>query len=585
MPDFSRLCMGCMGDKGDSEFCPSCGFDDNDIQPLSYMPLRTLLDGRYLIGKSIDANCEVVTYIAWDTQSNVPVRVYEYFPEPFCDRAEDRQNVTVFQGKEYSFNHHLGQFLDIARALARCSDLPSLFPVTDIFEANGTAYYVTEHVKTITMREFLMRNGGMLSWDQVRPLLLPVMTTLAALHSEGVIHGGISPETLIVGVDGHIRIIGFCVPDVRTAHTEMNAQLFPGFTAIEQYNFDNKQGTWTDVYGFCATLYRILVGSPPADATERITNDKMIIPAKIAQEIPRNVLSALADGLSIIADDRIQTIDELKTELVPSASSNDKKAKSDASKKKRNTIIAVSAAVVLIAVAFLAYYFLLRPMFFDEKSAPSNAKAPSSSTASILDDPSSVAATYAVPNLVNTSYGQAVEDNSLYFKIEATEYEYNSKYSSGTIIKQFTKAGTKVTMGSTVKVKVSLGSATAVIPSTRGKTVDEATLALLKMGFNYNNIVVSKKYDANIDEGLVVSTSPEDGKSVSIFSKVYIYVSTYDGKNNKAVSSSTPSHSPNSKDDTSSGGSDKMTDTTKTPSSSGSSSGSSSPSAQENKLR
>ena len=208
MPEYKNLCMGCMIDKGDHEVCPKCGFGENDLQPLSNLPLRYLLDGRYLIGRSLETNSESVTYLAWDTEENIPVRVHEYFPEAFCDRAADGIGVTAFAGKEFEYNKYIEQFLDIARTLAKDSDLPSIFPVTDIFEANDTAYYVTDHVKTITMREFLIRNGGTLTWDQIRPLLMPVLTTLSALHDDGLIHRGISPETLIVGVDGKIRISG-----------------------------------------------------------------------------------------------------------------------------------------------------------------------------------------------------------------------------------------------------------------------------------------------------------------------------------------------------------------------------------------
>ena len=556
MPDYNNLCMGCMGDKGDNAVCPSCGFNENEAQPVSLMPLRTMLDGRYLIGCAIDTNCEGVTYLAWDTEENMPVRVREYFPEAYACRASDGVTVSVLAGKEFEYNRHLGQFIEIARCLARCSDLPSLFPVTDIFESNSTAYYVTEHVKTITMREFLIRNGGSLTWNQIRPLIMPVISTLSALHSEGLIHGGISPETLIVGVDGRVRITGFCVPDARTYRkdsTAMNAQLFPGFAAIEQYELDAEQGTWTDVYGLCATLYKILVGSPPADATERVTNDKMIIPAKIAQEIPRNVLSSLADGLAILADDRTQTMEDLKNSLIPPTSAAGSTAAAPAASKKKGVIVAVAIGVVLVALVFCIYFFLIRPaVLADDKEVPSNAPAPSSSTVSLLDDPASASTTFVVPNLVNVMYGEALEreDIAPYFKLEVVEAEYNGNYPSGTILEQKVAEGTELKAGSTIQVKISLGSSIVSIPATKGKNIDDVVLELLKLGFNYNNIVIKDMYDSKLDPGVVVSTTPDQGASVSIYSKIYVYKNSYEGNGNTVPTTSSnlfgPSSTPSS---------------------------------------
>ncbi len=535
MPDLKNICMGCMSDKGDSAVCSACGFNENEIQSVSYMPIRTMLDGKYLIGAAIDSNCEGVTYLAWDTDENVPVRIREYFPDTFCTRAADGVSVSILSGKEYEFNRHVDQFLEIARCLARCSDLPSLFPVTDIFESNNTAYFVTEYVKSITMREFLIRNGGSLTWDQIRPLLMPVVTTMGSIHNEGLIHCGISPETLIVGVDGRVRITGFCVPDARTVRRDsnaMNAQLFPGFAAIEQYEADAEKGSWTDVYGLCATLYKILVGSPPADATERIANDKMIIPAKIAQEIPRNVLSTLADGLAILSEDRTKTMDDLKSSLIPSAAGIDtassKKTEAKSSNKKTGVIVFITIGILLVAMIACIYVFFIKPSFQEEKPSESNAPAPSSMAPSLIDDPVYTDTTYKVPKLVGTLYADEVW--LPYFNVEIIDSKFDDSTAKGTILTQSVAEGTMLKGKETIQVTVSLGSNTLQVPSVAGMTKDEAILELVKSGFDYNNIIIGEGYDVMVAPQAVIDTSPAQNEKVSAFSKITLHINRYNGE-------------------------------------------------------
>ena len=153
-----------------------------------------------------------------------------------------------------------------------------------------------------------------------KTVVYSAMSSVRELHENGIIHRGLSPETMLVGKDGKMRLIGFCTADARTAHSSLTAQLFPGFAAIEQYGSVGKQGTWTDVYGFAAVLYRTLVGSPPPEATYRLENDDLSIPNKVAEELPENVIDALCCALQLLPNDRIDnnvaTMEELRALLI-----------------------------------------------------------------------------------------------------------------------------------------------------------------------------------------------------------------------------------------------------------------------------
>ena len=86
----------------------------------------------------------------------------------------------------------------------------AVIPTYDVFEENGTAYAVCDKIRSMTLREFLLRSpDGNILWEQARIMFMPVLTTLEALHSNGIIHGSITPDNLLLCPDGKVRLKGF----------------------------------------------------------------------------------------------------------------------------------------------------------------------------------------------------------------------------------------------------------------------------------------------------------------------------------------------------------------------------------------
>jgi serine/threonine-protein kinase len=216
----------------------------------------------------------------------------------------------------------LNDFLDMWRNIARIRGFSALIPVLDIIEENNTAYVVTEYIESLSLREFLLRSKtGYLNWEKAKLLFMPVLSLLSNLHNIGIIHYGISPDTLLIGRDGKLRLSGFCISQVRFEHTGMTPEHFDGYTPLEQYGYSLTSGEWSDVYAFCAVIYRALVGSVPQDAISRSKNDQLIIPARYAEVIPGYVINALMNGLQVDYSDRTQSVETLHEELsaTPSA--------------------------------------------------------------------------------------------------------------------------------------------------------------------------------------------------------------------------------------------------------------------------
>lgn len=316
MINSEHLCMSCMKEIGELDQCPYCGFHVGTMQISPYLAVRTVISNRYLIGKLLEFNGDGATYIAWDINEKKPVTIREFFPDTLVTRRIGERGVTVMSGCELIYNECKADFVELWRKLTRMSGLSALVNVYDVFEENDTAYAICEYVKSITLRDYLLRlKTGYIPWERARVLFMPVLSTLGMLHTAGIIHRGISPLTLQIGQDGKMRIGGFSIWQARTAKSDLTAQLFSGYAAIEQYGFEGKQGPCTDIYAFAATLYRALIGSDPIEATERLTNDRLMVPGKFAEQLPAYVINGLINALQIMPEERTRSVEQLRADL------------------------------------------------------------------------------------------------------------------------------------------------------------------------------------------------------------------------------------------------------------------------------
>lgn len=538
MANLENLCPGCMGVMGDNEVCSSCGFDGT-ANNSEFLQIKTILEDRYFVGKVLSQNGEGVTYMGYDTELEAVVHIREFFPEGLCERDGD----SVYTTEEYAdiFANYKSEFLSLARVLARMRNLSAILPVYDIFEQNETAYYISEAVEYITLRDFLVRNGGRLNFEQMCRLFKPVFSTLASLHSVGVVHRGISPETMIVSRDGRLRIDGFCIPDLRTARTNLSLELYKGYAAIEQYGFDGESGAWTDVYSVAAVIYRTLIGSPPPDAAERVTNDRMIIPPEIAEALPAYALSALADALQILPNDRTQSIEDFRDELSAAPSVVNRATRENVEseprrtprKRKKNSnkkyvaVAALITAVVLAVVVFILSQTVFRPNN-DDTNVPTTLNTEQTTKtdySQIIENKSKI----SVPDFTKYTASELESDLS-------TEYiEIREKFSivwdrktdnseKGTILAQSVKAGEMVDKGTQITLTVSVGNGMITVPRVENLKKDAALLELCKNGFIYDNIDIMYVQESEEEAGTVIEQSIKAKTKVSEFSTIRLKV-------------------------------------------------------------
>ena len=207
MPDIERLCIGCMTMKPDAlQPCPRCGLPTGAYRAVpGQLPPRAILNGRYLVGRSIGRNESGVTYIAYDLKRERRVAIREYFPKLYAQRqtvGTGVSRVVPLEGQQARFQKGLTQTEARANALIAMGPLPGIVAPQKLFAENGTLYFVTPYVRGITLRRHLDKNGGRLRPNEAFEGARAMMTSLAALHQAGITHGGITPKKAPAHIGG-----------------------------------------------------------------------------------------------------------------------------------------------------------------------------------------------------------------------------------------------------------------------------------------------------------------------------------------------------------------------------------------------
>ncbi len=302
--------------------CAACGRDATSYVPLPFHlhPFTPLHGGRYLVGRVLGSGGFGITYIGRDLTLGVRVAIKEFFPAGQATRTTSASSeVACYSGtSSEDFERGRERFLKEAQRLAQLEKLPVVVGARDFFEENNTAYLVMEHVQGTTLAELADLRGGRMAPDELFPLVRPLFPALSELHESGLIHRDISPENIMLE-GGRIRLIDFgCARESVGGDATMTSMLKVGYAPIEQYSREG-QGTWTDVYALCATLYRCLTGVTPPASVDRIIGDDLRPPRELGVSLSGRQERALMHGLSVRPRRRTRTIARLEEGLYADA--------------------------------------------------------------------------------------------------------------------------------------------------------------------------------------------------------------------------------------------------------------------------
>lgn len=318
--NINHICMKCMKGKINEEGkCSNCGaINDEEKNGSIHLPVRTILKGKYLVGRVIGEGGFGITYIGYDLDLEIRVAIKEFCPKQSVGRdADDGLSIYSYNDKEAEFFEKEKQkFINEARRLAKFRNEGGVVSVMDFFIENGTAYIVMDYIDGITLKSYLktLRNttGKNISMSGVMELFKPVMETLAKIHKSGIIHRDISPENIMISKDFEkVYLIDFgTARDIEGGHT-LSEYSKSFYTPIEQRSEKMKQGPWTDVYALCATIYVCITGRKLTESVSRLIEDDIIMPSKFGVDISPAIEAVLMKGLAVKPEDRICSMEEL----------------------------------------------------------------------------------------------------------------------------------------------------------------------------------------------------------------------------------------------------------------------------------
>lgn len=497
MRDLDNLCANCWEELTEGSVCAECGYDNDTQNDSVYLKTKTVIAGQYVIGNIIKIESDSVTYSGYDGQLDKPILIREFFPKGIASRFDDSDELHVRQKYVNDFARYKKSFYNLWTTMQKLHNLSAVVPVYDLAEANGTYYAIIEKTESVPLREYLLRNEeGYILWDTARLMFMPVLTTIEALHSNGIVHGSITPDNLVLCRDGKVHLAPFPITEASDQSTAMEFTENDGYTALEQYNNKHRICAATDIYSFSACIYRALVGSNPPSAVSREANDKLMIPNTIAEKIPMHVIKALVNGLQIYPEKRVKTVEDFR-ELLDAAPAVKAKAAVEQEDiyqkgakggypeynesngdKKRKAVVAILIILIVAAIAAAVYVVQFSGLI-------DNGKNNTTTTQPVK--------TYQVPNFSGVGYTQSdIENNGAWneqFKF-TFQGEYSADTEEGIIFKQSVAAGETVDQGSEIILTVSKGIQTQTVPDVRGLVLDEATKQLEDLGFKVSTVEV-----------------------------------------------------------------------------------------------
>lgn len=257
------------------------------------LAIGTLLaNGKYRIEQYLSSGGFGNTYIATDLAFDEKVAIKELYIKGVCGRDGSTNDVAITLTENLrTFEAQREKFRKEARRLRRLSNA-HIVKVHDLFDENGTSYYVMDFIEGESLSARLKRTGHPMAVADVLLLLPQVLDALETVHNAGIWHLDLKPANIMIDRQGNVQLIDFGASkqlrnqDGQSLSTSSALAYTPGYASSEQMEQNlEKFGAWTDLYSLGATLFNLLTLQQPPS------------PSDIDEDVSEALLAHLPKGI------------------------------------------------------------------------------------------------------------------------------------------------------------------------------------------------------------------------------------------------------------------------------------------------
>jgi len=509
------------------------------------------------IGKLLDNRYEILEQIGIGGMSMV------YRAK--CHRLNRQVALKVLKPELAKDEDFRRRFHDESQAIAMLSH-PNIVSVYDVSKSSELEYIVMELIDGISLKQYMHRKGGALSWKESLHFMTQIVKALGHAHSRGIIHRDIKPQNIMVLRDGSVKVADFGIARLLSAQQATLTQEALG--SVHYISPEQAKGSRidcrSDLYSAGVVLYEMLTGQLPFEGDSPVSvaiqhiNSIPLSPREHNPDIPEALeaitMKAMAPNMKaryMDADEMLADLEEFRknpnisfdylteqpdeeeegdepTRAIPLAATrkafttggfrrkdreevydeNDDGDEDDYydDREKKRGISPIILGIIAVLIFFGGVGYFLWVSFFSGLLEPTEY--------------------FTVPNLVGKTIAEIQVDPAVVgtFTIEQGNAVYSETIPAGQVIKQIPNAGEKRKAGDLViTIEISAGQEEVEMVKVIGKEYREAYLAISELGLNM--ATPEYVFHEEVTKGHIISQDPAEGTVMAPGQTVHVVVS------------------------------------------------------------
>lgn len=417
---------------------------------------NTILYGKshtYTIERVLGQGSFGITYLAMtqvkvsgalgELETTIQVAIKEFFMKDINGREENTVTCGSRGGVYYDYKK---KFSREAENLSKLNH-PHIVKVLEYFEANNTVYYAMEYVDGGNLDAYITQQKGLTEAESIK-YAKQIGDALSYMHAHKMLHLDLKPGNIMLRKNKEAVLIDFGLSKQYDENGKPETSTTvgsgtPGYAPIEQSNYHEGKGfpATMDVYALGATMYKMLTGVRPPEASE-ILNDGFPAYELQKHQVSDSLIASIAKVMSAMKKDRPQsvaafldTLGNEDTEITPdentvvSTPTNEEQTIPPTDniparlhrKKKKHIILAL---IAILSIGGIIAYITSKT-----DSTPDTGLGWLSSTDTLVNSRPNNASSvieHAGTSAENANSGSHIEENAVTGNVERTDTKQNT---------------------------------------------------------------------------------------------------------------------------------------------------------------